>query len=319
MSTVYKAQLGDNGTYFALKVINRKQKLGAHLTKKDPAFENEYSILKSLNHKNIVHIYSSSFDSIYKSNILVLELADGNLDDYIEKDVSAYQRRSWCIDVLSGLEYLHKVTPTKNCIIHQDLKNSNILVFESSESEESLLKITDFGCSTIKMQNQTTTKLNFIHTRHWVAPEYYRTLKHTTKSDMYSLGMILYGIIIETKLPFKYLEFLKNTEIENFIKDMKVYADILRNCLNENPEIRWTIEECMKKFTACSDQNRVPTTEISNFETKTLFLNRDHYMIDDIPTDPIDLMTADNVNTNFAKLNIRNEDDWIVKIIGLRG
>ena len=308
MSTVYKAQLGDSGTYFALKVIDRKHKLG--MSGKDPVFKKEYSILKSLKHKNIVHVYSSS--EVYKNNILVLELADGNLDDCIEKSVSAAQRRSWCIDVLSGLEYLH-TRPDGN-ILHRDLKNTNILVFENNGLENSLLKITDFGCSEVETKTlNMNTRIPI--TPKWIAPEILNNLKHTKESDMYSLGLILYGILIKSQRPFDFLMFLKNTELENFIDDLKVFAGILRKCVDHDPAKRMTIEDCKTEFTSLSDQNKVPCAKISNFETKTLFL--DHTIVDDRPIDLVDdLKTAMTVSTKFAKLhaNISDQDDWIVKL-----
>ena len=129
MSRVFEAYWEKQDIRVALKVANRKpvEKLGVKISKKEPAFENELSILQILNHKNIVGLYACSFDPKTENHILVMELANGTLDDYVENYVPSVSRRKWCFDVIAALNYLH--TSLENTVLHCDLKHSNILVF----------------------------------------------------------------------------------------------------------------------------------------------------------------------------------------------
>jgi eukaryotic-like serine/threonine-protein kinase len=150
------------------------------------SFHREARAGASLNHTNIIHIYS--FDDHEGQPYLVMELADhGSLDDRIEKE--------GCVPELDVLDVGIKVasalaTALKQNLLHRDIKPGNILY--NSEGEP---KLVDFG-----LARQTEAEEEYgaaiWGTPYYVAPEKIQRLTETFHSDMYSLGGTLYHALV---------------------------------------------------------------------------------------------------------------------------
>src|SRR5438067_12600975 len=146
------------------------------------SFYREARACASLNHTNIIHIYS--FDELDGQRYLVMELADhGSLDTRIEK-----QQRLAELDVL---DIGYKISSAldmalKHNLLHRDIKPGNIL-FNADEEP----KLVDFGLArSAEAEPESTTVTE--GTPYYVAPEKIRRERETFLSDMYSLGCTMY-------------------------------------------------------------------------------------------------------------------------------
>jgi serine/threonine-protein kinase len=148
-------------------------------------FCREARICASLNHTNIIHIYT--FDEWENMRYLVMELADrGSLDSIIEK----YQRVAE-LDVLDiGIKIVGALDlALKHNLLHRDIKPGNILFDADHEP-----KLVDFGLArSVEAEPESLTETH--GTPYYVAPEKIQREKETFLSDMYSLGCTLYHAV----------------------------------------------------------------------------------------------------------------------------
>jgi len=182
MGTVYRAFDTVLEREVALKVM--KPELA-----NDPqaleSFYREARACASLNHTNIIHIYT--FDEFERQKYLVMELADqGSLDSRIE----LFQRLSE-LDVLDiGIKVASALDlALKHGFLHRDIKPGNILFNADNEP-----KLVDFGLAR-KAEAEQSPEEGAWGTPYYVAPEKIRREPETFLSDMYSLGGTLYHAI----------------------------------------------------------------------------------------------------------------------------
>ncbi len=156
-------------------------------------FENEARILATLSHPNIVNIYTfGESDSLH---YLTMEYVEGRtLSSIIERRTFDVKD---CMEVtkqiLSGLSEAHS-----KGILHRDVKPANILV-----SQEGVVKIVDFGISKnlIADEEKLTKENHFIGTVNYMAPELLRGHPPSASSDLFSVGVVLYELLVGTN-PF---------------------------------------------------------------------------------------------------------------------
>ena len=163
----------------------------------------------------------------------------------------------------------------------------------------------------------------FSYTAGWIAPEVGHDKEHSYESDIYSLGLILYGITIKSKNPFNYLNFLLESEMDKFQGDLIFFSDILCKCLNVNPKERYSIEELNSNFRSVMESHSTSISESfhtnsSSLEVKCL-MDYDHNEIaQEYPKHLLHtLVTALTVQTKFVRINskIEDKDDWVVTVI----
>src|SRR6266550_2472116 len=179
MGTVYRAFDTTLLREVAVKLMK------AELAEDPQALENFYREARacaSLNHTNIIHIYT--FDELEGQRYLVMELADhGSLDTRIEK-----QQRLAELEVLDiGFKIADALNMAlKHDLLHRDIKPGNILFNIDNEP-----KLVDFGLArSVEEEPESTTVTE--GTPYYVAPEKIKREKETFLSDMYSLGATLY-------------------------------------------------------------------------------------------------------------------------------
>ncbi|CAF3801968.1 unnamed protein product [Rotaria sordida] len=179
---------------FAMKIIAKKHftVMGAHAHTFNQQIQSECSILRGLDHPCIIRVYDvyDTSDAVY----IVLELVEGGeLFDRIvangqfDEITSKFLFRQMCL----GVKYLHD-----HSITHRDLKPENVLL-TSPDTNETLIKITDFGLS--RFINETTLMKTFCGTPNYLAPEVLSTrgeASYTNKVDIWSLGVILYICLV---------------------------------------------------------------------------------------------------------------------------
>nr|XP_043638914.1 uncharacterized protein LOC122610010 isoform X3 [Erigeron canadensis] len=182
---VFKGEVtrGNQRTTVVAKRLDRSHGQGEH------HFLTELEILFEYKHENIIGLEGYCNENAEK--IIVYEHAsNGSLDRYLN-DVSLTwtKRLKICIDVARGLAFLHGGAPTKEMVIHRDIKSANILLNADWKA-----KISDFGLSAITAINQEVID-KLVGTVGYVDPVYETRGFFTEKSDIYSLGVVLFEIL----------------------------------------------------------------------------------------------------------------------------
>lgn len=187
MSDVYKAMDHILGREVAVKVL--KQEFAEDVTFVTK-FRSEAQSAAGLEHPNIVNIYDvGSENGMY---YIVMEYVEGiTLKTYIEKkgQLNFKEAISIAIQVGRGIEAAHN-----KGIIHRDIKPQNIII-----STEGKVKVTDFGIARATSSN--TIHADVMGSVHYASPEQARNGYVDGKSDIYSLGIVMYEMVTG-RVPF---------------------------------------------------------------------------------------------------------------------
>lgn len=189
MATVYKAKCHVLNRYVAIKILRDEFTTDSEFIKR---FKSEAQSAASLTHPNIVSIYDvCNEDNLY---YIVMELIQGKtLKDIITEDgvLSWKWSVNIAIQIASALETAHK-----HNIIHRDIKPHNIII-----TEDGMAKVTDFGIAKAVSNSTITAFGTTIGSVHYFSPEHARGGFTDAKSDIYSLGIVMYEMLTG-KVPF---------------------------------------------------------------------------------------------------------------------
>ena len=187
MSDVYKAKDHTLGRFVAIKVLKQEFSEDVNFVTK---FRTEAQSAAGLEHPNIVNIYDvGSQEGMY---YIIMEYVEGiTLKTYIEKkgQLTFKEAISIAIQVGRGIEAAHK----KN-IIHRDIKPQNIMI-----STEGKVKVMDFGIARAATSN--TINSDVMGSVHYSSPEQARNGFVDGRSDIYSLGIVMYEMVTG-RVPF---------------------------------------------------------------------------------------------------------------------
>ncbi|MBO5179210.1 MAG: Stk1 family PASTA domain-containing Ser/Thr kinase [Clostridia bacterium] len=189
MATVYEARCKLLNRKVAIKVLKDEFSNDAEFIKR---FQVEAQSAASLSHPNIVSIYDvGNEDGLH---YIVMELIKGKtLKEVINED----GKLKWDIatniasQIASGLEQAHK-----NHIVHRDIKPHNIII-----TKDGVAKVTDFGIAKAVSNSTINAFGTTVGSVHYFSPEHARGGYTDEKSDLYSLGVVLYEMVTG-KLPF---------------------------------------------------------------------------------------------------------------------
>ena len=189
MSDVYKAKDLTLGRFVAIKVLKPEFSEDLNFVTK---FRTEAQSAAGLEHPNIVNIYDVGSEK--GMHYIVMEYVEGiTLKTYIEKkgQLSFKEAVSIAIQVGRGIEAAHS-----KGIIHRDIKPQNIMLLQ-----DGTIKVTDFGIARFSDKSTRTMTEQAIGSVHYIAPEQARGDATDGKTDIYSVGVMLYEMLTG-KLPF---------------------------------------------------------------------------------------------------------------------
>lgn len=193
MAKVYKATDRLLQRDVAIKILKDQYAEDEEFVKK---FSNEALSAARLTHVNIVSVYDIGEDLIEgkKVHYIVMEYVDGEtLKDKIDRDkvLSNHDIVDYSIQIAQALNQAHLSN-----IIHRDIKPQNILM-----DKYGLLKVTDFGIARVSTNATITYTSSILGTVHYISPEQAKGKFVDEKSDLYSLGVVMYEMATG-KVPF---------------------------------------------------------------------------------------------------------------------
>ncbi len=189
MADVYKAIDIVDGSEVAVKILKKEFSENEEFLRR---FRNESKAIALLSHPNIVKILDVGFTN--KIQFMVMEYIDGiTLKEYMEKEkVLDWKTASFfTIQVLKALQHAHD-----RGIVHRDIKPQNIMMLT-----DGTIKVMDFGIAKFAREEGLTTTAQAIGSVHYISPEQARSDTTDEKSDIYSVGIVLYEMLTGIK-PF---------------------------------------------------------------------------------------------------------------------
>ena len=201
-------------------------------------FQREAIAASSLSHPNIVEMYDVGEDD--GSYFIVMEYVEG-------KTLKSLIKRRGSLTIPEVIDIMLQLTSGIACahdsfIIHRDIKPQNVLILD-----DGCVKITDFGIAMALNSNELTQTNSVMGSVHYLPPEQANGSGSTIKSDIYSLGILMFELLTG-KLPFK-----GENAVEIAIKHMK---EAIPSVVEFNPEIPQSVENVILKACAKNPKNR---------------------------------------------------------------
>ena len=204
-------------------------------------FQREALSVSNLSHPNIVEVYDVGEED--GQHYIVMEYIEGKtLKQLLKKRDSLTLTE--VIDIMTqltdGIAHAHE-----SYIIHRDIKPQNIMI-----QDDGRIKITDFGIAMALNATQLTQTNSVMGSVHYLPPEQASGKGTTVKSDIYSMGILMYELLTGT-VPFK-----GDNAVEIALKHMK---DKIPSIRKQNPAIPQSVENILLKATAKNPRNRYDT------------------------------------------------------------
>ncbi|XP_065855109.1 putative receptor-like protein kinase At5g39000 [Euphorbia lathyris] len=261
---VFKGHIDNENKPVAIKALKPTSTQGSQ------EFWAEIEMLSKLRHRHLVSLVGYCNEE--HMMILVYDyMAHGTLLDHLYQTqnppLSWKQRLQICIGAACGVKFLH--TGAEHCIIHRDIKSSNILL-----DENWVPKVSDFGLSRLGpasiSRSHVTTEVK--GTFGYLDPEYYFTNHLTVKSDVFSFGVLLFEVLcarpaVDMKLDEEQhslalwaKQHFREGTLDQIIdpnltgeiapESLKIYAKIAVKCLRNNRNDRPTMSNVLTKLEA---------------------------------------------------------------------
>ena len=221
-------------------------------------FQREAISASSLNHPNIVEVYDVGEDN--GKYFIVMEYVEGKtLKQLIKKRgaLTLPEVQDIMLQLTSAISHAHE-----SYIIHRDIKPQNVLILEDGR-----VKIMDFGIAAQLNSGELTQTNSVMGTVYYLPPEQANGNAATAKSDIYSLGILMYELVVG-KVPFK-----GDSPVEVAIKQMK---EAIPDITTYNPDVPQSIENIILRASAKNPKNRYDTALDMYNDLKTA-LDKDRF------------------------------------------
>ena len=185
-STIYKGYKRKNpSNYYAFKKIDIN-------ACSNEEYRREFSLLRNLNHRNVIKLHDIILDKTDDVCYMVLDyFKNGDLAKYLNgRSMKEKYARKYMVQIRDGLEYL-----LSKSILHRDIKPQNLLISDTFN-----LVITDFGLA--KNFDNNFMIQTMCGSPMYMAPEIMKKDDYTIKSDLWSVGVVMYQILYG-RVPFK--------------------------------------------------------------------------------------------------------------------
>ena len=214
-------------------------------------FQREANSASSLRHPNIVEMYDVGDDN--GKYFIVMEYVDG-------KTLKSLIKKRGALNLTESIDIMQQLSSGIACahdsyIIHRDIKPQNVLILEDGR-----VKITDFGIAMALNSNELTQTNSVMGSVHYLHPEQASGSGSTIKSDIYSLGILMFELLTG-KVPFK-----GDNAVEIAIKHMK---DQIPSVCEINPAIPQSVENIVLKACAKNPKNRYDSVNEMYEDLKT--------------------------------------------------
>ncbi|MBB6735851.1 Stk1 family PASTA domain-containing Ser/Thr kinase [Cohnella zeiphila] len=240
MALVYKARDLLLGRFVAVKVLRQQFVHDEEFVRR---FRREAQAAASLSHPNIVSIYDVGKDE--DTHFIVMEYVDGhNLNEIIRDRAPLQTEEAVRIasQICDALDHAHH-----NQIIHRDIKPHNILIGNNGR-----VKVTDFGIARAVTSSTITQTGSVVGSVHYFSPEHAKGVATGEKSDIYSLGIVLYQMLTG-RLPF-----LGESPISVALKHLQEPFEEPRLV---NPHIPQSVENIILRAMRKNPQERYPSAK----------------------------------------------------------
>ncbi len=182
MAVVYKARCRRLNRLVAIKILKDEFSQDEEFRRR---FHAESQAVAMLSHPNIVSVYDVS--SSDEADFIVMELIDGiTLKQYMEKKgvLNWKETLHFAIQIAKALEHAHG-----RGIVHRDIKPHNVMVLKNGS-----VKVADFGIAQVNTNSSTMTT-EALGSVHYISPEQAKGGRVDDRSDLYSLGIVMYEMI----------------------------------------------------------------------------------------------------------------------------
>ncbi len=201
-------------------------------------FQREALSASKLNHPNIVEMYDVGEDN--GRYYIVMEYVQG-------KTLKSLVKKRGALTLPEVIDIMTQLTSAIMCahdsyIIHRDIKPQNVMILDDGR-----VKIMDFGIAMALNSNELTQTNSVMGSVHYLPPEQANGSGSTIKSDIYSLGILMYELLVG-KVPFK-----GDNAVEIAIKQMK---EPIPSICRQNPDIPQSVENIVLRACAKNPKNR---------------------------------------------------------------